>query len=225
MPLDLRKKQLTPTRASKLVEVNGNVGDRVVRAYALVMNNRWMMDTPEIWSSTIKRAIAGMPTLTLEQSEKIKKSGWSGWKSHASHPVKKGLDIYGIDLDKLTEIGSSASDLAALESHEFTLSQAKKILNRKHSDPEPNVISAIYDKFGIEAFGDANKYSGTRYGSASWLNPVLLHIADIKSSEIEDIKETILSRGSSEELWVSFTHLAKEWEGSYKELSLAVKKL
>jgi len=225
MPLDLRKNQLTPTRASKLVEVNGNVGDRVVRAYSLVMNNMWMMDTPEIWSSTIKRAIAGMPSLTIEQSEKIKKSGWSGWKSHAYHPIKKGLDIYGIDLDKLTEIGSSASDLAALESNEFTLSHAKKILNRKHSDPEPNVISAIFDRFGIEAFGDTNRYSGTRYGSAAWLNPALLHIEGIKSSEIEDIKETVLSLGSSEEFWVSFTHLANEWEGSFKQLSLAVKNL
>ena len=218
-------KRLTPDKAESLVEIGGNVGDRVVRAYSLVIANPWMHHTPEVWSNTIRRAIAGSPELTIITSEKIRKAGWSGWDSHNLNPIKKGLDIKKLTVKELCKTGSSATDLEALRRSNFTLKDAKVITGFGRKDAEPHIIAKLVSMFGPACMTDLSFVAMTRINSAAWLNPTVSYCVKLTSAEIEDITKSISVMEQSPENWATYFSLAKDWTNSLEDLAQAAVKI
>lgn len=218
-------KRLTPKMAESLVEIGGNVGDRVVRAYSLVIANPWMHQTPEVWSNTIRRAIAGSPELTILNSEKIRKAGWSGWDSHNLNPIKKGLDIKKISVADLVKIGSSATDLEAINRSNFTLKDAKVITGFGRKDAEPHIIAKLVSMFGPACMTDLPFIAMTRINSAAWLNPTVNYCVKLSNEAINDLAKSINYMEKSPDSWSTYFSLAKDWTNSLEELAHAAVKI
>ena len=217
-----RQANLTPAMAEEMVEIGGNVGDRVVRAYALVESNPFMVATAKNWSNTIRRAIAGQPQLTSETSASIRTAGWSGWESHKRHPLKKGIDITKIPTDELPSYGSSATDLEALTRADFSYKQAREIMLRRYPDAEPNVIAKIVNRYSVAVLGDIGFIAGTRLKSSAWLNPVVQYGEKLSTALVEDLEKAQLLLNTNSEAWQTFIKLYPEWEASAEELAKVV---
>lgn len=224
-PESERIKALTPEIASAMVEVNGNVGDRVVRAYALVEANSYMKLDAGKWSATIRRAIAGSPDLTTEASESIAKAGWAHWVSHKNHPLRRGLNIKEIETRLLPGFHSSASDLEATSRLDLDFNIAREITTRKSDDAEPNVLAKLVDLFGIKILASSTPLAGTRIKSASWLNPSINYCQRLDSVLVEELESAVSILGNNQESWQAYVKLYSDWQDSPSLLAKAVNKL
>ena len=224
-PYQNRIDGLTPSLASDMVEVNGNVGDRVVRAYALVENNPFMKENAGSWSPTIRRAIAGSPDLTIDASNSIRKAGWAHWISHKNHPLLNGLDIKAIETRLLPGFHSSATDLEAINRPDIDFTIARQITTRDSDDAEPNVIAKLVEKFGLAILASATPLAGTRIKSASWLNPSIAYCQKLDASLLAELENSVKIMDSDIEAWSAYIKLYHDWNQSPSELAEAVKRL
>jgi hypothetical protein len=196
-----RKSALTPALAESMVEIGGNVGDRVVRAYALVDANSFILERAGDWSATIRRAIAGLPGLTEEQSNLIRKAGWSGWVSHNKHPLKKKIKMESIPTSDLVKIGSSATDLEAIMRKDFSFAYAREIVSRRVDDAEPNVIAKIVSIYGIKVLAEIGYIAGTRIKSSAWLDPKIAYCQKLDYEMITSLELARDILGNSKDNW------------------------
>jgi hypothetical protein len=140
-PEDARRR-LTPERATEITDVGGSNHDRVVRAHELVVNNPWMLDTPDAWDGNVRRALAGLPQATAEHLEIIRKVGRSGGSAVRRHPVlraefgQRSPQEWGTH--ELARIGGAAVDLMVLRRDDFDATAAMLVLGLgEKPEPEP----------------------------------------------------------------------------------------
>jgi len=213
---------LTPDRASKLTEVGGNLAERVVRSYELVLANPWMKDQPEKWSHNLRRGMTGLPCLTLEESNKLDSCGYKQWASYQGHPARVGEDIQTLTTSELLQRGSSACDLVALTRSDLTEDDAFMVLYSRKVAAEPHVLARFIKRFGVGVILKPSRLSGSRFSGASWTNPAVEARDRVPNVNAwYDLQAASLKLGSSEAAWALFANMANNWGSSAEELAVA----
>lgn len=213
---------LTPTKAAELTEVGGNLAERIVRSYELVLSNPWMKDRPEQWSHNLRRGVTGLPCLTLEESRKLDNCGYKQWASYQSHPARTGDNIQTLTTKELLDRGSSACDLVALTRSDLTEDDAFTVLYSRKVAAEPHVLARFIKRFGVGIILKPSRLSGSRFSGASWANPAVEARGKVPSVNAwHDLQAAAWKLGSSESSWALFANMASNWGSSAEELAVA----
>ena len=224
-PLGARQEMLTPDLADKITDVGGALGEGVVRAMEITMNNSWLSENPSIWPNLIKRAFSNLPETTKETFAEIKKSGWSGWKPAQFHPAKTGVAYKDFSITQLIEVNSAATDLLLTKDPRLTFSEAQKLFDFRRNMLEPHVISRLVERFGMSVFCGTYALASTRVTSSSWRIPMIEYYSEFNKIESQDYEEAIELLGNSSSAWETFLKLQSSWSGSMSELAMASLKI
>jgi hypothetical protein len=230
-PEDARRR-LTPARATELTDVGGSNHDRVVRAHELVVNNPWMLETPDAWDGNVRRALAGLPQATAEHLERIKKAGRSGGSAVRRHPALRAefseRTPQELGTHELARIGGAAADLMVLHRPDFDSQAAEIILGfGEKPEPEPHIIGRILNRLGAEALSvevlpSMLRCSGTRYNAASWVAPIMGFLTFDMTLQWPGLREAFTRLGDDRPVWETFLSLiGTSWHGTPLEAAEA----
>ena len=217
-PEALRRQYLTPAEAEALTEVGTSLGERVIRAHELVLANRWMLETPGVWSKQVRRALADLPELTADQAGEIRKAGRAGNVNLSRHPVNRGVDPAMLTIPELMAELCTAADLTLIERPELSVSVARLTATRLTPVAEPVVLARLARRFGLHVVGAPSKFASTRVRSAAWSEPAMAYCG-LSQYDLQDAELAAERLGESVEAWESFIRLAPDWEGSLLSLS------
>jgi hypothetical protein len=226
-----RRKRLTPDWAKYITHRGEPLSQTVVRANELVHANQWMLETPSIWPTQVRRGVAGHPAATKETLEGVRKGGWSGWKWFSSHPVlldEKPLSDWR--WDDLAQLGSPAADLYLVSHDKMGCSIMAMIATRTGRPPEPHVLARMFQRFGLNPFVhySRNHLADTRVYAAAWLVPateILYWGWPTLESSIAEINDLIKELGEDAKAWESLNVLLHGWSGTWPELAQTAKSL
>ena len=220
-PLSSRQEKLNPDLADKITDVGGALGEGVVRAMEITMNNSWLSENPSIWPNLIKRAFSNLPESTKETFAEIKKSGWAGWKPAQFHPSKTGVDYKDCSVTELIEINSAATDLLLVKDPRLTFQEAQKLFDFKRNMLEPHVISRLVERFGMSVFCGTYALASTRVTSSAWRIPMIEYYSEFNKIESQDFEQAVELLNDSTKAWDVFLKLHSSWNGSMSELAIA----
>ena len=220
-PLEIRKEKLTPELADKITDVGGALGEGVVRAMEIALNNPWLRDEPAKWPNLIRRALSNLPETTLSDFTSIKKAGWSGWKTSQFHPAKNGLDVKEYSPKALVAINSAATDYLAATHPDLTFKQAQDIFAFNRNMPEPHVVSRLVERFGMEIFYGTYALASTRVTSSAWRVPMIEYYQQFNKFDTQDTQAGLTILGDDHKGWETFLKLYSNWTGSIKDLAIA----
>ena len=230
IPVDEKKEKLTPSIAKTLINRGGCVGDRVVKAYELVLNNPYILDTIDTWDHYIKRALLGVDFITIDYVEYLKESRFKGLTSDKYLrliSILKNTDNFTID--HLTSLAEPLADLLVLKNPNTSLDQARKILTnsnklRKSVGPEPHIIGRLVKRFGSHVLFNASDISDTRIRTASFVTPEVQYYNILRklTDEVLEIPEIL---GLDLVCWDNFSQLSKTWDKDLISLAHASVKL
>jgi len=244
-PLETRKAELQKGRtAETLVAVSSPLSLSVVRAYALVENNQWMLETGDRYGKDIQRALLSrpIPAQKLYESFPHELMASSRIPGLRNHPLSKGV-ASELSVDDLLGLKNVAADLELLARPGFTLEIAAEVLEWPGVGPEPQIISACLQRFGIDALlatKQMPRWAETRLDAASWLEPLAEYVKHLASPGWDENKNARTLAGQLEarhqvpELFANLNDhvelretlhtiyaLAKDWEGGLGDLLAA----
>lgn len=224
---DVRRSVLTPQRAQTLVDVALTIAGDVIRGYELALANQWMLETPADWSLSVRRGLTTLPQMTAEHYEAIKKAGYVRWDSFRSHPCRTGVNTEVLSTEELVAIGSSATDMLALERPDLTLEDAARMCTPERRVPEPHVVARVIDRFGPAAFSQGmprhprHDFSGTAHRAASWACPAVAYATAIPMALYEECARAVLTLGDDRTAWEMFSSLSMSMVGDLADLAQA----
>lgn len=185
-PLETRKAELQRgNTAELLVAVSSPLAMSVVRAYALVENNQWMLETNERYGKNIQRALVSRPVPAQDLYDSFRRDllAYVRVPGLRNHPLRTGV-VSALSVDDLLVLENVAADLELLARPEFTLELAAKVLEQPGVGPEPQIISACLQRFGIDALISTRqmpRWAETRLDAASWLEPMAEYVKHLAS--------------------------------------------
>lgn len=226
------RRKIQPHRAEDLAAIGGygNFGGFLtMRAFDLVATNLWMLDEPKRWGNRIQRTLAWQPEASRETLTKLAHVYSGDMTQIMTHPALKGTDMFSLTVEQLLATNSIAATTLAIRKPEFTLADAKTILNATTA-PEPHVIYNLVDRYGISAL------LRETWESKVWISPqctaactqmyALRYVrlgADVK--DYETATEIITVLEDNLEHWKSFLMLLPHWHDNMVEAAKTACKL
>ena len=242
-PLETRKSQLqTRNTAELLVSVSAPVALSVAHAYALVTNNLWMLEDSTRWGTNISRALVSRPKPPLDLLKSLQERPFalSRVPGARNHPLISGREVSAMTAAELVEARNVAAELELIARPEFNVTLAAAILEQPGIGPEPQIISACLQRFGIDALLATDvmpRWAVTRLSAASWLEPMAGHLEHLVSPGWNENKNArtltdhhearqqvpkLLANPNNpvdlRETLHTIYALAKDWEGSLGDL-------
>lgn len=230
-PLDTRRTACTPEALASLVEVGSSLGQSVIRAAEVVLNNPHLAETPSKWCHEIRRALVCAPSTSVEQLLELRSVSTVGLKFLKTHPLyqdpQRSWSQYTVD--ELLGFENPAADLVALERPDMDLGHAAAMVCRE-TDVEPQVLVRLLQRFGFAPFVPWTmcRYAGTRTGSAAWSHPSAAVLRSWKASSgavFNDATQAATLIGSDREIWQMCMSLLPNWKLGYAQLANAAAKL
>lgn len=175
-PLETRKTELQKgSTAEILVSVSSPVAMSVVRAYALVSNNQWMLETGARFGKNIQRALVSRPIPAQNLYDSFRHDLLASVRIPGlrNHPLRKGI-ASELSVDDLLRLENVAADLELLGREPADENVATRILRRDVYDPEPQIIATCVNRFGLDpllARDDVPAWADSRVSAAAWLEP------------------------------------------------------
>lgn len=213
--LEEKQKLLTSESASFMVDKGGCLGDRVVKAHALVEANPTMVTSPTSWDLHIQRAILGMDNLNLETLAKLQKRISNKKYNHLKFLVE---NKHQLSLHELARTGNPMSDLHLVKHPELTIGLAKVMLKGDRPYPEPHIIAKLVQRFNTGVLLNAGFISDTRIRTAAFLAPEVTYYNWLRGFK-EHILEIPDILGENLMHWDNFNKLSVNWEKSAVELA------
>ncbi len=211
-PLDWRKKILTPETTERLVEVGEPVMKSAVRGFEVALNNSWMLDTPSAWSNHMRRGLAGLPNISLEQYRELETEGVR-WSERGKHPVAQGLDIYSMRVESLLALGHPAADIYLLNRGDLTEGWAGLMVEvRGGSNPAPHIMGRCVSRFGVGVLRKimdrgVAQLAVTRVGSAEFSEPAISYLWGIDEEEVLNVESAESVLLDNDGAWEYFVQL------------------
>jgi len=245
-PLETRKSQLqTRSTAELLVSVSSPVALSVAHAYALVANNLWMLEDSTRWGTNVSRALVSRPKPPLELLRQLQERPFalSRIPGARNHPLLSGRDVSAMTAAELVETRNAAAELELIARPEFNVTLAAAILEQPGIGPEPQIISACLQRFGIDALLATNvmpHWAESRLDATSWLEPLAGYVKQLASQGWDENRNARMLAGHLEarqqvpalfanlndpvalrEALHTIYSLAKDWEGGLGDLLAA----
>jgi len=186
-PLETRKTELQKgSTAEILVSVSSPVALSVAHAYALVNNNTWMLENSTRWGTNISRALVSRPKPPLDLIKWLQERPFtlSRIPGARNHPALSGREVSDMTAGELVEARNVAAELELIARPEFTLELAADVLEQPGVGPEPQVISACLQRFGVGALLATESipcWAESRLHATSWLEPLAEYVKQITS--------------------------------------------
>ena len=213
LPESLRKSKLTRSGIERMARNGGDSRARVVKLYAILRANPWMIEDPSGWSRAVQDVILYEPNLTPDQVVLLTKTED---RARELHPAYYDKTIGFYTDEELLSIGNPACDEYVLRKGEGSLDVLKNFgaesRRTRATSSHLGVMYEAHKRTALDAYilrlGQGVASTVDRE-AATWIAPGLRYVHEIGREEVRQIHQIEAIFGESEDKWRLFTALLR----------------
>jgi len=225
-PLDYRKEALKAETIESFVSNKTPMSNGLVRAFELAIANRWLLETPKLWTRNLRRGLAGLYDISKEQYLSLTK-GHAVWPAKHLHPASSGVNLDTTPISELIGYANPAVDFYLIDKRAISFEDALKIpVKRSELNAEPHIIGRLVSKFGVGVLSNVNSpgfgfISDTRILASSFTHPGAEYTKRFSYKTWKEAELASEMLGDNPEAWEVLVGMAPKWELGTEKLAEA----